>query len=226
MKSTTNNNKKAYQFFGSTLFIQAVTSLIAGTLFLSPFDPKEINEKMLTSIANSTTLAYTSIILQMLTAVVIVMLGVAMYQLAGHKNKTIALTALSLYIMEATLLVIAQIFTFGLVEISQQFLISGDSSLFPLANAFLACIDFAGKMAMIPFGIGAILFYYLLLKAEVLPKWLALWGIFSAPLILIFTPLMAFGFNIPTYVLIPYIPFEFFTGIYVLIKYRNGKNIE
>jgi hypothetical protein len=74
-------------------------------------------------------------------------------------------------------------------------------------------------MAMIPFGVGAILFYYLLLKAEIFPKWLALWGIFTVPLILVCAPLMAFGIDVPFALLVPYVPFEFVAGIYILIKY-------
>ena len=76
---------------------------------------------------------------------------------------------------------------------------------------------------MIPFGVGAILFYYLLMKAEVLPKWLALWGLITVPLILVCVPLANFGIETSFALLIPYVPFEFFTGIYILIKYRNKK---
>ena len=78
---------------------------------------------------------------------------------------------------------------------------------------------------MMSFGIGAILFYYLLLKADVFPKWLALWGIFTVPLIMILTPLMAFGVEAPFWLLVPYVPFEFVAGIYILIKYRKKKTI-
>ena len=79
---------------------------------------------------------------------------------------------------------------------------------------------------MIPFGVGAILFYYLLMKAKVLPKWLALWGLITVPLILVCVTLQTFGVAIPFALFVPYVPFEFFTGVYILIKYRNKKNEE
>ena len=60
-------------------------------------------------------------------------------------------------------------------------------------------------------------------KAEILPKWLALWGIITVPLILVFVPLGTFGIEVPFALLVPYVPFEFFAGIYILIKYRNKK---
>jgi uncharacterized membrane protein YidH (DUF202 family) len=211
--------KRLLQFFGVTLFMQAVTSLVGGSIFMGPFESNEITDATMRSIANSTSTAYTSILLQIITAVVIIMLGVAMYQVAGHKNKTMAITALSLYIFEAILLAVGQVFIFGLVEASKLYTISSDANLLVIGKLVLSCREFSGKMAMIPFGVGAILFYYLLLKAEIFPKWLALWGIFTVPLILVCAPLMAFGIDVPFALLVPYVPFEFVAGIYILIKY-------
>jgi len=212
-----------FKFFGITLFAQAVTSLVGGSIFLGPFDSNEITDASLRVMADSTQVAYISILLQMITGIVIIMLGVAMYRVAGHKGKTIAVTALGLYIFEAVLLAVGQVFVFGLVQVSQIYSISGDANLLVLGKVLLSCRGFAGEMAMIPFGVGAILFYYLLMKAEVLPKWLALWGLITVPLILVCVPLATFGIETSFALLIPYVPFEFFTGIYILIKYRNKK---
>lgn len=220
---TNKAKKRMMQFFGIALFTQAVTSLIGGTIFLGAFETIEITDATMRSIVDSAGAGYISILLQMITAVFIILLGVAMYQVAGYKNKTVAISALSLYIFEAVLLAVSQLFVFGLIEVSNQYIISLDTNLFAIGNTLLLCSDFTSKMAMIPFGIGAILFYYLLLKSRTLPKWLALWGLLTVPLILVFTPLMAFGISVPFVLLIPYVPFEFFTGIYILIKYRNKK---
>ena len=218
---TNKMNRRLLQFFGITLFVQAVTALIGGTIFLGAFDTNEITNITLINISNSIGVAYTSILLQMITAVVIIMLGVAMYRVSEHINKTMAMVALSLYIFEAALLAIGQVFVFGLVQVSVMYSTSLDVNLIALGEILFNCREFAGQIAMIPFGIGAILFYYLLLKAEVLPKWLALWGILTVPFILISTPLIAFGYSMPIYLFIPYVPFEFFTGIYILVKYRK-----
>lgn len=219
----TKTNIGLAKFLGVTLFLQAVTSLIGGSIFLGPFDRIEITGDAMISISNRANIAYASIFLQMITAMVIIMLGVAMYQAARHINKIVAIIALSLYIFEATLLAVSQIFVFGLVEASHLFVTSSNSNLLQIGEILISCKEFAAQMAIIPFGVGAILFYYLLLKAEVLPKWLALWGIITVPLILISVPFIAFGVDIPLILLFPYVPFEFFTGIYILVKYRNHK---
>lgn len=74
---------------------------------------------------------------------------------------------------------------------------------------------------MIPFGFGAIFFYYLLMKAGIIPKRLALYGLVTAPIVSIGVTLMTFGAAVPLILLFPYVPFEFVTGIYILIKYRK-----
>ncbi len=219
----TKINNRLAKFLGITLFLQAVTSLIGGSIFLGPFKKIEMTGEAMISISNSANIAYISIFLQMITAMVIIMLGVAMYQAASHINKSIALIALSLYIFEAALLAVSQIFVFGLVETSHLFLTSSNVNLLHIGEILLSCKEFAGQMAIIPFGVGAVLFYFLLLKAEIIPKWLALWGIITVPFILISVPLIAFGVAIPFILLVPYVPFEFFTGIYILVKYRNRK---
>ena len=220
---TVKRKNRLYQFLGITLFTQAVTSLVGGSIFLGPFGLNEITDVSMREMANSTQVAYISILLQMITAIVIIMLGVAIYGLAGYKGKTIGIIALGMYILEAIMLVSGQVFVFGLIETSQIYSIAGDANLLEVGKIMLSLKEFSGQMAMIPFGIGAILFYYLLLKAEIFPKWLALWGLFTVPLILVCVPLMTFGIETPFLLLVPYVPFEFFAGIYILIKYRNKK---
>lgn len=171
--------------------------------------------------ANNISTIYGSMFLQIATAVVIIILGAAMYLTAGHINKTMAMIALSFYIFEAVLLAVSQIFIFGLLEASRLYLTSGDAGLVNLGNVLLSCRDFTGKMAIIPFGLGAILFYFLLMKAKTIPKWLALWGLVTVPFVLVGAPLMALGVTVPFALFIPYVPFEFFTGINILIRYRK-----
>jgi len=206
------------KFLGIALLTQAVTSLIGGSIFLGPFGSSEITDASMKVIADSVGVSNIGILLQMITGVVIILLGVAIYRVAGHKGKTIALIALCMYIFEVVLLAVGQVCVYGLVEASQLYSASLDPNLLTLGKVLLSGKDFAGKMAMIPFGIGAILFYYLLMKAKVFPKWLAIWGLVTVPLILIFVPLQAFGIEAPFALLVPYVPFEFFAGVFIIVK--------
>ena len=214
--------KKNYllKLLGVAFLTQAIIPLIIGLAFKSLESADDISITM-SNITNHVLTVNLTIVFWFVTAIFIIILGIAMYQLAGHINKTMGIIALSLYLLEATLVVVGQIFVFGLLQASQLFLVGGDTSLLNLGSVLLSCRHFAGEMAMIPFGIGAVFFYYLLMKSNIIPKWLALWGMIAAPLILIGIPLTTFGIAVPIVVLVPYIPFEFFAGIYILI--RNWK---
>lgn len=216
----TKTTQNGFLLLGITLFVQAVTSLIGGLMFKSLVAEANMDATM-SNLAHHVFSVNISIFLQMVTSMVIIMLGVAIYHTAGHINKNMALLGLLFYALEATLLAVSQTFIFGLMKASQLYMANSDAGLLNLGSALFACNDFAAKIAMIPFGLGAILFYYLLMKAKIIPKWLALWGLVTAPLILVGIPLMAFGVKVPILLLAPYVPFEFFTGIYILIKYRK-----
>ncbi|MBN2879053.1 MAG: DUF4386 domain-containing protein [Clostridia bacterium] len=222
MENSKQNNM-LLRFFGITLFTQAITSLVGGMLFLNPFASTEVNDAMLSEIASLIPIAYSSMVVQMITAIVIIMLGVAMYRLGEHKSKTLAAIALSMYIFEAILLASAQVFAYALVEVSKLYAINGDTALFSLGHILFSCKEFAGKIAMLPFGIGAVLFYYLMTKARVFPKWMGIYGMITVTFIGICMPLMAFNVDIPFAFCVPYVPFEFVVGIYLIIKHFGDK---
>lgn len=220
MEAKTTKNG-LFQLLGVAFFVQALTPLLSDVVLFRPFVSKENINTTMSNMANNISTIYSSVFLQFVTAVVIIMLGVAMYMAAGHINKTMAMIALSFYIFEAVLLAVSQVFVSGLVKVSQLYLTGGDAGLISLGNVLLSCRDFTGKIAMMPFGLGAILFYYLLMKAKTIPKWLALWGLITVPFVLVGVPLTALGVTVPFALFIPYVPFEFFTGIYILIRYRK-----
>lgn len=222
----TIKNHGLLKLLGVAFFTQAMTALIGGSIALELFESDTITIETMETIANNTLPLYMSILLQMITAVVIIVLGVALYLTTKHINKTWAIIAMCFYVLEAAMLTVSQIFVFALSETSQLFLTGGDTNLISLGSILLSCKGFSGKMAMIPFGLGAMVFYYLLMKSEILPKWLALWGIITVSFVLVAVPLMAFKIAIPFVLLLPYVPFEFFSGIYILIKYNKKATLK
>lgn len=210
-----------YLLLGVTFFVQASTSLTGGLLF-KRLEAKTGIEETLANISNHMLTFNISVLLQFVTAIVIIMLGVAIYETAGHKNKPLAKIGLLLYTFEALLLAVGQVCLIGLAKVSELYLASGDVGLINLGEVLLKCRHFSGEIAMLPFGVGAILFYYLLMKAKVIPKWLALWGLITAPMILLYFTMSNFGVALPLFLCFPYVPFEFFVGLFIIVKYREG----
>ena len=211
-------NKKSLLLFGAALFTQATTSLIGGVAFYNPYVEEGNITETMHNIAANVSAIHIGLFLQIVTAFVIILLAVLLYRFTGHLNKTAAVTALCFYIFEAILHVIGQVFVFSLAEVSGIWSSNGDAALVYIGQALMAARVFAGGIAMIPFGLGAIVFYYLLMKAKMIPKWLAIWALVTVPFILIGIPLTVFGIPVPFAIFVPYVPWEFFTGIYILVR--------
>ncbi len=77
---------------------------------MGAFDSVEMNDTLFRSIADNTANAYASIMLQIVTAIVIIMLGIAMYRIIYKQNIVMADIALSMYVLEAVLLAVGQAF--------------------------------------------------------------------------------------------------------------------
>lgn len=78
-------------------------------------------------------------------------------------------------------------------------------------------MNFGFGLLMLPFCIGAILFYYLLYKSRVIPRVLSLWGLVSVPVVLVATVLAISGYKVPFVLYLPYVPFEWVVGAWILI---------
>lgn len=218
--NTKETNRWLFLLLGFTFFVQASTSLIGGLLF-GKLESETSIETTLTNMSTHMQTFNVSVFLQFVTAIVIIMLGIAIYETAGHMNRTLAKIGLLLYTFEAMLLAVGQIFLIGLMKVSELYLANGDAGLLNLGEVLLKSRHFAGEIAMLPFGIGAIFFYYLLMKAKIIPRWLAIWGLVTAPFIMVYFTLGTMGVALPFAVCIPYVPFEFFTGAFIMIKYRK-----
>ncbi|HWP22095.1 MAG TPA: DUF4386 domain-containing protein [Candidatus Cryosericum sp.] len=220
----TKNQKGIYHLLGAAFLAQSILPLIGGLVFQSLEVESEITATM-RNIAGSIPTVWMTILLWIVSGIFVIILGTALYQITSRQNKTAAMIAYGMYLLEAFLAIVGQMCVFALSKLSLEFAAGGSASLLDLGNALLLCRHFAGEIAMLPFGVGALIFYSLLMKEGTIPKWLAIWGLVTAPLIMFGVPLSTFGVAVPAFVLAPYVPFEFFTGAYLLIRYR-GKSAQ
>ena len=216
-----NNLSRA---LGVAFFLQAFTSLTSGAFLFNPLVDKANISKTMLNIGNNPGFVYASIIGDILTALGIILLATILYTALKNQSKIMALVALGFYIFEAGILAISKFAIFVLLMISQEYIATGDQALEMMANLALETKDFIYRVHIIPFGFGAILFYYLLYKSNIVPQWLSLWGLITVPFVLVGAGVLALGIQMPAVFLalaVPYLPFEFFAGIYILVRGFN-----
>ncbi len=215
-----NSGNKISRVLGVAFLLQFVTSLTSGVV-LQPawIVPENINETMI-NIANNPLLMRASILVDMLTALGIIFLGAILFVTLRKQNEKIALVALGFYILEAALLAVSRTEAFSLLRTSQEYVTAGHPVyLQTMANLALESMEFVGTtLHMLVFCLGAILFYFLLDKSRTVPRALSLWGLITVFPCLIGTLAAILGYEAPFIIYVPYVPFEFVIGVWILVK--------
>jgi hypothetical protein len=221
-----NSDKSTPRFLGAAFLLQAVASAVGGLVLLQPLIvPGNITESM-TNISNNAVQMRASIVVEMVTAIGIVMLGALLFAVLKRQNRNIARVALGLYLVEAAILAASRIPAFALLLTSQESVAAGHPDyLQTLGNLFYELQDFGYSLHMVPFALGATLFYSLFFRSGFLPRILSVWGLIAAPLALVGIVISLLGYTVPIVVFLPNLPFELTAGVWLLVKgIRDGSS--
>ena len=214
-----NLHKNTPRFLGAAFLLQAVASAVWGLILLEPLIVSGNITESMTNIANNALQMRASIVVTMITAIGVAMLGSLLYVTLKKQNRKIALVALGLYVMEATILAASRLAAFALLLTSQESVIAGHPAyLQTLGNLFYESAEFGDWLHMLPFALGATLFYYLFFKSGYIPRALSLFGLIAALLALIGTPFGLLGYDVPKIVFLPNLPFELTIGVWLMVK--------
>lgn len=213
------NKSNAPRLLGATFLLQAVASAVSLIILRDPLIIQGNIIESMNNISDNAGQMQASIVLEMVTAIGIVMLGTLLFETLKKLNRNIALIAKGLYIMEATLLAVSSLAAFALIRVSQESVISGHPAYMQaLGNLLYESMQFGNNLHMLPFSLGATMFYFLFHKSGFLPRILAVLGIVAAPLAVIGTLFLLLGFDVPLTVFIPNLPFELGAGVWFLFK--------
>jgi hypothetical protein len=155
---------------------------------------------------------------ELLTAVGIIFLGVVLFVTLRKQSEKTAMVALGLYILEALVLAASRIPAFALIKTSEQYVAGHSASLETLASSQVSAMNFGYNLALVPFGFGAVLFYYLIYRARIVPRPLSLYGLVTVFPLLIGTLLAISGYQVSNLLYYPYAPFEFVIGAWILVR--------
>jgi hypothetical protein len=215
-----NTGNKTSRVLGIAFLLQFFTSFSSGVFLRPLWDvPGNIHESII-KIANNAWLMRVNILVDMITALGIIFLGAILFITLRKQSEKMALVALGFYIVEAALLATSRIESFSLLRISQEYATAGQPAyLLTMGNLAYESMDYVGStLHMLVFCSGGILFYYLLDKSHIVPRILSLWGLITVFPCLVGTLLVVFGYQVPFFIFVPYVPFELAIGVWFLIK--------
>ncbi len=220
-------DKNTPKLAGAAFLLQAVAS-IAATFMLTPLIVTDNIITTMTNIANHATQMRASILGEMIAVIGIVMLGTLLSQTLKEQNRGTALAAFGLYILTAGIIAFSRAAAFALLRVSQESVIAGHpANLQTLGNLFYELQEFGYFLHMLPYTLGAVMFYYLFYKSRYIPRALNLWGLIAASLAFMGSLFDHLGFDVPLFVFVPNLPFDFAIGLWLIGKgvriTKNGR---
>lgn len=214
-----NPDRSTARFLGAAFLLQAVASAVGGLMLFEPLIVSGDISATMTNVSNNAPQMRASIVVEMVTAIGIVMLGSLLFAILKTQNRNMARVALGLYLIEATILAVSRIPAFALLLTSQESVAAGHPDyLQMLGSLFYELQDFGYSLHMVPFALGATLFYSLFFRSGLLPRILSVWGLRAAPLALVGIVVSLLGYSVPIVVVLPNLPFDLTAGVWLLVK--------
>jgi hypothetical protein len=154
-------------------------------------------------------------------------IAIALYPVLRKHNRALALASVAGRLVEGAFVLVGTLSLLTLLGVSQEAVAGGSadaSSFQAVGTSLLAARDWThGFVMTLPFLVGALMYYYLLFKARLVPRWLSGWGLVAAALSLVATVYSGFtqefGFsNVNTVLNIPIGVQEMVLAVWLIVK--------
>ena len=169
-----NSNRKRTIIAGALYIVGTV----AGVLSIAP--AVDASDYLLKASENVNQVL-TCALFQFIMTIAYVGFSITLYPIIRKHMESLSLGFLSFRIIAAVLNLIGFISLLLLLSLSQQFVNAGapDSSYFQtLGDLLRTGRDFVNHVAMIlAISVGGLMFYFLLYRSRLIPRWLSLWGL-------------------------------------------------
>jgi hypothetical protein len=157
-------------------------------------------------------------------------IGLALYPILKKYNESLAFVAAGFRVIEGVVDVVGALLYVVLLALSQEFVKAGApaSSYFQTADAVInAGIGwFRDAGMLLPFGIGALMYYIVFYQYRLIPRWLSVWGLVGITLTIISALLVIFHL-IPSAgttdiaLNMPILPQELVLAVWLIVKGFN-----
>jgi hypothetical protein len=136
------------------------------------------------------------ILLDVICAPAMMLIPIVLFPLLKMHNEKIAMGYVAFRLSEGILFIFLAINSLSLISLSQDYINSaaqGATYYQVLGNAIHATIEWGTLLYIFVYVLGALMFYYLLNKSQLIPRWLSGWGFLAALILLTGALLYPFG---------------------------------
>lgn len=216
-----NSNQKIAKAVG-ILFLAGMVAGVTGNIFIQSI--LAAPDPLSTISANSMKLAIGAM-LMLMTSAWDATHGILMFPVLKPHSELIALGYLSFRIVNAVFLALQVLFILLQIPLGDEYLKAGTtdpSYLQALSTQFIQVNLYAYQIAMIFVGLACVLMCYILYRAKLVPRFLAVWGLVGYATILCGSLLEVMGFDLQLLHTIPGGLWELFIGVWLIVKGFNS----
>ena len=161
------------------LFLVAYVGIFVGGAISAPgLDPTEYPANLE---ANRIQVIVGFLVEVLLNDAAVIGIAVLLYPILKKTSQGMALALVGARFMEAALLILGKVGVLSVVELSQSALVGPPDG--PLLQAFgesaLAARHWSGQLSTVFFILGAFIFYGLLYRSRLVPRWVSGWGLIA-----------------------------------------------
>jgi hypothetical protein len=217
-----NANRKTARVVGVLFLAAMFASILGGSLIESVISASD----NLLAVSKNETQVIIGVLLELMNGIAVVGIGVLMFTILKQYYESIALGYLGIRIIEAIFCCVIVISPLSLITLSHEYITAAAPDAFYLQSVGTLSIAERASVVdlLIPvfFSLGALLFYYMLYQSKLLPRFISVWGLIGAVLILTLNLLLTFnveiGNSIGMIFALPMISNEIFLGIWLIVK--------
>jgi hypothetical protein len=173
-------------------------AIIAGILFLVCsaaalisfpfFGPILEGKDYLSKLSDSGNMVIAGALIEFIQAAAAAGIAIALYPFLKKYNAALALGAVGFRVVECVFVLIGTLSLLSLLTLSQEFIVAGAPGTSPFQTSgslLLAIRDWSGNViSALAFGLGALMYYSILYKSKLTPRWLSGWGVLGMVLAL------------------------------------------
>jgi hypothetical protein len=222
------STKRKTAIIVGALFLIAMVTSLGGGLWLESI--LTAPDYLLTVSANETQVII-GVLLELINCVAVIGIAVMMFPIFKKTDEALALGYVAFRVVEAAILVAAVISPLALIALSQEYQKAGaqDASYFQtLGTSFMAVrAHLTGLLLVVFFSLGALLFYFLLYRSKLVPRFIPVWGFIAVALVFTWNLIATFGIGLGAAMIfvLPIILNEIFLGIWLIVKGFNSSAV-
>lgn len=219
-----STSKKTARIVGALFLTSNVVFILGAILFIEPILSAP---DYLTLLSANRAKVVLGVLLELINGVAYVGIAVLMFPVLRQRFESLALGYVAFRIIEFVMQALTDLSPLSLLTLSEAFVRAGapaNSSFQTLGTVLLAERDWAFQMVSISLVLGALMFYYMLYRSKLIPRFISIWGLLGAAVVLANTMLDMFGLP-PGNLGIVMLLNELFLGVWLIVKGFNPSAI-